>query len=147
MSQILQDLQGPLSLLGRIMLCTIFLSAAVANKIPQFKAVVKSMANEGVPSPEVMLSAAIVFLILGSLSVILGFQARIGASLLFVFLVFATYFYHDFWHMPPAFFENQVAHSLKNLGLGGAMLFIIANGPGAWSLDNRFKAAPQPPPT
>jgi len=146
MSQILQDLQGPLSLLGRIMLCTIFLSAAVANKIPQFSAVVKSMEKEGVPAPEVMLSAAIAFLILGSLSVILGFQARIGAGLLFVFLVLATYFYHDFWNMPPAYFENQVAHSLKNLGLGGAMLFIVANGPGAWSLDNRFKVKPLPTP-
>jgi len=140
----LQLLQGPLSLLGRIMLCAIFFTAAVANKIPQFSEVAKSMAKEGVPAPEVMLAGAIVFLTLGSLCVIAGFQARIGAGLLFVFLVLATYFFHDFWNMPPAYFENQVAHSLKNLGLAGAMVFIIANGPGAWSFDNWRRTKPAP---
>ena len=129
------------------MLCTIFLSAAVAQKIPHFAEVAKSMGKEGVPAPEVMLSGAITFLILGSLSVIAGFKARIGAGLLFIFLVLATYYFHDFWNMPPAYFENQVAHSLKNLGLGGAMLFIVANGPGAWSLDNRLSSVPAPQPT
>ena len=142
----LQLLQGPLSLLGRIMLCAIFLTSAVANKIPHFAEVTKSMAREGVPAPQMMLTGAIAFLTIGSLCVIAGFRARIGAGLLFIFLVLATYFFHDFWNMPPAYFENQVAHSLKNLGLGGAMIFIIANGPGAWSLDNlrKSKLAPQP---
>jgi len=37
-------------------------------------------------------------LIVGSLSVILGFHARCGAALL-VFLVLATYYFHDFWTM------------------------------------------------
>ena len=78
----LQLLQGPLSLLGRIMLCAIFFTAAVANKIPQFSEVVKSMAKEGVPAPELMLTGAIVFLTIGSLCVITGFQARIGAAAL-----------------------------------------------------------------
>jgi putative oxidoreductase len=144
MSQILRDLQGPLSLLGRIMLCAIFLSSTFANKIPNFRETVSSMRAERVPAPEAALTGAIIFLILGSVLVIVGFQARIGAGLLFIFLVLATYFFHDFWHMPPAYFENQVAHSLKNLGLGGAMLFIIANGPGAWSLDN-LRRRPKPP--
>lgn len=146
MSQILKDLQGPLSLLGRIMLCAIFLSSTAAQKIPHFAEVAKSMAKEGVPAPEVMLGGAIAFLILGSVLVIIGWKARFGAGLLFIFLVLATYFYHDFWNMPPAYFENQVAHSLKNLGLGGAMLFIIANGPGAWSLDTCFAAKPSAEP-
>lgn len=144
MSQILRDLQGPISLLGRIMLCAIFLSSAVANKIPNFAAVAKAMDKEGVPAADVMLSGAIAFLIIGSVCVVLGFKARIGAGLLFAFLVVATYFFHDFWNMPVAEYDNQIAHSLKNLALGGAMLFIVANGPGAWSLDNRTKAATEP---
>jgi putative oxidoreductase len=138
-------MQGPLSLLGRIMLCTIFLSAAAAQKIPHFQEVTKSMAIEGVPAPELMLGGAIVFLIVGSLSVMAGLKARFGAGLLFIFLVLATYYYHDFWNMPPAYLDNQIAHSLKNLGLGGAMLFIIANGPGAWSLDHLMKRPPAQP--
>lgn len=140
----LQKLQGPVSLLGRIMLCTIFLLAAVANKIPQFSSVVQIMAKEGVPMPEVALVGAIVFLIAGSLFVITGFQARIGAGLLLAFLVNATFFFHDFWTMPPARQPEEMAHFMKNLGLAGAMLFIIANGSGAWSLDHRLAAKSQP---
>jgi putative oxidoreductase len=136
----LQLLQGPLSLLGRIMLCTIFLTSAVANKIPHFTVVAKEMGKVGVPAPQAMLAGAILFLIVGGVCVVTGFKARLGAALLFIFLILATYFFHDFWNMPPAYLENQVAHSLKNLGLAGAMLLIIANGPGAWSLDECLKA-------
>jgi putative oxidoreductase len=140
----LQLLQGPLSLLGRLMLCTIFLTAAVANKIPHFTEVAKEMSKVGVPAPQAMLAGAILFLIVGGLCVATGFKARFGAGLLFIFLVLATYFFHDFWNMPLAYFENQVAHSLKNLGLAGAMLFVIANGPGAWSLDECLRAKSSP---
>jgi putative oxidoreductase len=85
------------ALLGRILLGTIFLLSALGNKIPHFQAVAGSMAKEGVPAPQVMLAGAIIFLIAGSVSVILGYQARIGAALLLVFLVLATYYFHDFW--------------------------------------------------
>jgi uncharacterized membrane protein YphA (DoxX/SURF4 family) len=32
---------------------------------------------------------------------------------------------------------------MKNLALMGTMLFLVANGTGPWSLDNRGKAAAQ----
>src|SRR5262249_22749935 len=111
-----------------------------------FAEVAKEMNKVGVPVPQVMLAGAIVFLIVGGVCVVTGYKARVGAALLFIFLILATYYFHDFWNMPPAYIENQVAHSLKNLGLGGAMLFTIANGPGAWSVDQclKVKLPPQP---
>ena len=140
------SIQGPVAVLGRVLLSLIFLLAAVGNKIPHFQDVANVMEHAGVPAPQFMLVGAIAFLLVGSVSVILGYKARIGAGLLFAFLVLATYFFHDFWNMPVAEFENQVAHSLKNLALGGAMLFIIANGSGAWSLDNRIPIKPHTEP-
>jgi putative oxidoreductase len=128
-------IQGPLSLLGRLMLCTIFLLSAIGNKIPNFNSVANYMASEGVPLPQVMLTGAIVFLIAGSLSVILGYRARIGATLLLIFLVLATYYFHDFWTLPPDQQQGEMIQFMKNLGLAGAMVMTIANGSGAWSLD------------
>lgn len=137
-------LQGAVSVLGRVLLCTIFLLAAVGNKIPHFQAVAASMAHEGVPAPQVMLAGAIVFLIVGSVSVIVGYKARFGAALLLVFLVLATYYYHDFWTVrEPQAQQEQMIHFMKNLGLMGAMLFIMANGAGAMSLDARASWARQ----
>ena len=118
-----RTLQGILAVLGRVLLCTIFFTAAVGNKIPNFQAVAGYMAKEGVPAPQVMLAGAIVFLIVGSISIVLGYKARIGAFLLLVFLALATYFFHDFWTLSdPQARQEQMIQFMKNLGLMGAML-------------------------
>ncbi|MDR3620056.1 MAG: DoxX family protein [Paludisphaera borealis] len=133
--------QGVLSVVGRFALSTIFLLAAVGNKIPNFEGVSKVMAAKGIPAPGFMLVGAIAFLIAGSLSVIVGYKARIGAFLLLVFLVLASYYFHDFWRLAdPKEQQEQTIQFMKNLSMMGAMLFIIANGAGAWSLDARRRA-------
>ncbi len=130
-------LQGVGSLLGRVMLVTIFFMSAIGNKIPNFSGVAGYMASEGVPLPKLMLAGAIVFLIAGSLSIIAGWQARIGAGLLLVFLVLATYFFHDFWTFEGQEQQMQTIQFMKNLGLMGAMVFLISNGSGTMSLESR----------
>jgi putative oxidoreductase len=131
-------LQGILAVLGRVMLCTIFFMAAVGNKIPNFNKVAELMAGKHIPAPQIMLVGAIVFLIAGSLSIILGYKARIGATLLLIFLVLATYYFHDFWHATDdKEKQEQMIQFMKNLGLMGAMLLIIANGTGPMSLDEK----------
>jgi putative oxidoreductase len=98
------------------------------------------MASEGVPMPQVALAGAIVFLIVGSLSVIAGFKVRFGAALLLVFLVLATYFFHDFWKFEGQEQQMQMIQFMKNLSLMGTMVFLMANGAGAMSLDARLGA-------
>ena len=129
-------LSGITAVLGRLFLCTIFLMSAVGKKIPDFEGVAGFMASEGVPAASIMLAGAIVFLIAGSLSIIVGYRARVGATLLLVFLILATYFFHDFWTFEDAKAqEMQMIQFMKNLSMMGAMLFIIANGAGSMSLD------------
>ncbi|MBI1346346.1 DoxX family membrane protein [bacterium] len=130
-------MQAVLSVLARLMLVTIFVMSAVGNKIPQFSNVAQYMGSEGVPAPQVMLAGAIVFLLVGSGLVLTGFHARFGAALLAVFLVLATYYFHDFWNATGDAVQMQMIQFMKNLGLLGAMLFIIANDSGAGSLDRR----------
>ena len=131
----MKQLQGILAVTGRVLLCIIFLMAAVGNKIPHFSEVAQVMASKGIPQPKLMLAGAIVFLLAGSLSVITGYRARIGASLLLVFLVLATYYFHNFWTIADAKAQQeQMIHFMKNLSIMGAMLFIIANGPGPMSI-------------
>ena len=129
-------LQGILTVAGRVTLSTIFFLSAVGNKIPHFQDVAGVMEKVGVPAPQLMLSGAISFLIVGSLSVALGFKARWGASLLLVFLVLATYYFHAFWLLEGPEQQAQMIQFMKNLSLVGAMLMVIANGSGPMSLDN-----------
>jgi putative oxidoreductase len=142
-----RTLQGILAVLGRVMLCTIFSMAAVGNKIPNFRAVADVMASKGIPAPTIMLVGAIVFLIAGSLSIILGYKARIGATLLLIFLVLATYYFHfhDFQQATDQKEKTeQMIQIMKNMGLMGAMLLIIANGPGPMSLDEKAAGLGRP---
>lgn len=122
------------------MLATIFLMSALGSKIPNFGSVAEYMASKGVPAASLMLVGAIAFLILGSLSIVLGYKARLGAGMLIVFLALATYFFHDFWSFAPDSkdFEAQMIQFMKNLGLAGAMVMLVANGAGPGSLDNRI---------
>jgi putative oxidoreductase len=133
-----QTLRGPLTVVGRVLLCTIFLMAAVGNRIPHFSQVAKVMASVGIPAPQLLLVGAIVFLIVGSLSVMVGYHARIGAALLLTFLVLASYYFHPFWKLDGQAQQEQMIHFMKNLSMMGAMLFIMANGSGPMSLDSRL---------
>ncbi|MGF1578286.1 MAG: DoxX family protein [Gemmataceae bacterium] len=135
-------LQNVLSVFGRVCLCVIFLMSAVGKKIPDFNGTVEYMEGEmpfSVDVLRILLVGAIAFLILGSVSIIAGYWARIGAFLLLVFLGLATYFFHDFWTFDPESkeFQMQMLNFMKNLGLFGGLLFIMANGSGAGSLDSK----------
>ena len=134
--------RGVIGFIGRAMLCAIFISSALMNKIPRFDAVTQQMADAGVPEPKLMLIGAIVFMLLGSLLVLTGIAARIGATLLLIFLVAATFFFHDFWtnpDTPEAVVQaanitshdvrmNEMIHFMKNLAIGGALVMIIGRG-------------------
>lgn len=119
------------------MIATIFLMSAVGNKIPNFGQTDQYMTANGVPLPSLSLVAAIVFLIVGSVSVVLGYYARIGASLLLVFLILATYFFHNFWAYEGQEQQLQMIQFMKNLSMMGTMVFIMAVGSGPLSLDAR----------
>ena len=126
------------TVVGRVAIAVIFLMSALGNKIPQFNGVAAYMASEGVPASKIMLAGAIAFLIAGSLSIILGFRARVGATLLLIFLILATYFFHDFWNFEGQQQQDQMIQFMKNLSMMGTMLFLIGNGSGAGSLDSKL---------
>jgi putative oxidoreductase len=133
----LNPICGILAVLGRMVLCAIFLGA-VAKFIPDFKATAEFMDKNGVPQPQILLAGAIVFLIVGSVSVVLGYRARFGALLLLIFLVLAAYYFHAFWKLEEGVEkQNQMAHFMKNVSMAGAMLFIMGNGSGPMSLDRK----------
>ncbi len=138
------QIRGIVAVVGRIMLSMVFLMSAVGNKIPDFQKVAGYMTSEGVPASQLMLAGAIVFLIVGSISVIVGYKARVGATLLLIFLVLATYYLHDFWtYADAAEKQQQMIQFTKNMALMGAMLLVIANGSGLLSVDSNPNLKPE----
>jgi putative oxidoreductase len=125
-------------LLGRFLITFLFLRSGI-EKIGNFTGVAGGMAAKGMPYAEVFLVGAIVIEIVGSLCVLLGWQARWGALALLVFLVPATLIFHSFWAIDPAQLKemtNQTNHFFKNVAIMGALVFIIGVGSGPLSLSS-----------
>lgn len=137
----MSTVQSLLAPVGRLMIAVIYLMSAVGNKIPNFNNVAGYMKSVGIPATQLMLVGAIAFLILGSLSIVVGYKTRIGASLLLIFLVLATYYFHPFWKFEGQENQQQMIQFMKNLSLMGTMVFLIAVGPGPMSLDGKKTAA------
>jgi len=135
MQQMADAVHGFVSLLGRLMIAVVFASAVV-NKVTQFSSTAAYMASEGVPNPKFALFGAIGLLLIGGLSLILGAWTRIGAIFLFIFLMAASFYFHDFWRFAdPGQRQLQTIQFMKNLAIGGGLLSLAAYGGGPWSID------------
>ena len=127
--------KGVLAVLGRTMLCLVFLLTLGVELIPNFDRVVQGMASKGIPSPKLLLLVEIGLLLVGSLSVILGCHSRVGALLLLLCLVATSYTFHDFWTgWTVATRQQQMMQLVQNVSVMGAMLLVIINGPGPMTI-------------
>jgi putative oxidoreductase len=123
------------SLLGRIALAVLFLSSAVAHSVFWSASVQETIAG-GIPAPVASLTLGLGLEYVGGVMVLLGLRTRIGATLLIVFMVFATAYFKDFWSSAtpdPA----QIQAFLVNVAVIGGLLILLASGPGPISLDKR----------
>ena len=122
---------GPLA--GRILITAIFLLSGY-HKIIGFAGVSGMLAKMGMPVPDLLTAGAIACEIGGGLMVLLGWNACWGALLLVVFTIPATLMFHNFWAVGPAEYQNQLIHFQKNLAIVGGLLYVMATGPGPYSL-------------
>ena len=117
-----------LLLFGRILLSVFFVVEAI-DKIRRFKEWTQVVAEAGMPWPAAEMVLVITLLVLGSLSLVTGWQVRIGAILLIVFLI------------PTALLFESGGSSIKSVSLLGALLVLMAVGPGRFAIG----ATPTPP--
>lgn len=123
---------GPL--VGRILLALIFLMSGI-GKIGGFAGTAGYMASKGMPMVEVLLAITIVIELGAALMIIAGYKARLGALALFLWMIPVSVIFHNFWAAPTAEQQIQMIMFMKNLGLMGGMLYIMAFGSGPMSVD------------
>lgn len=120
-------LQSWVPLVARVFLSAVFIRAGI-TKILNPEGTQAYMAKFGVPGW--LLIPTIIVLLVGGLSVLLGYKARWGAALLIGFLIPATLIFHT------DFSQNlEVIQFFKNLALMGGLLLVVAYGAGSLSLD------------
>jgi putative oxidoreductase len=124
---------GPLVLLGRLFFVLIFVMAGPNHFRSQ---TIAYAASQGVPLASIAVPVSGLIAILGGLSILLGFRAKLGAWLIAVFLVGVTPMLHNFWTFAdPMMRQMQMIMFMKNVSMLGAALLITQFGSGPWSLD------------
>jgi putative oxidoreductase len=81
----------------------------------------------GMPMTQLLAIAAGALELICGLMIALNFGARFFAVVLILFVVAATYYYHDFWNQAGVEARNNQVHALKNLSLIGALLMIAGS--------------------
>ena len=125
-----------LSLLGRVLLGLMFLMSSI-NKIADPGGTQQYMTAMGMTwMTTLFYLGAVAVELAGSLSLLLGYRARAGAWLLFLFLIPTTLIFHTHFADP-----NQMIHFLKNLSVMGGLLYVAAHGAGRLSMDEGLERA------
>ena len=130
-------IEGPIVLLGRLFFALIFLMAGPNHFSSQ---TIAYSASQAVPLASIAVPFSGVLAIVGGLSILLGYRARIGAWLIVLFLVGVTPTMHKFWGVPdPMMHQMQMIMFMKNVAMLGGALLITQFGSGPLSLDSRRK--------
>ena len=117
--------------IGRLLISALFLLSAY-NKIFSIDGTMSWMEGFGIPG--LLLYPTIALEIILPLFIIIGYNARLSAGLLAIFCVITAFIFHyDFAD------QIQTIAFLKNIGLAGGFLFVVANGTKEWSIDNKKK--------
>ncbi len=128
--QILPDL---LPLISRIFISGVFILSAF-GQIYAFLGTRVFMIIKGIPFSSFTLVVALVFEILGGLSLLLGFRVKWGIWLLIIFIIPVSFIFHTKTLNPL-----EMMHMMKNIAIIGGLLTFVYYKPGKYSLDYLFE--------
>jgi uncharacterized membrane protein YphA (DoxX/SURF4 family) len=80
--------------------------------------------------PQLLAIAAGAFEVISGLMIALNFGTRFFAILLIIFVMAATFYFHDFWNQASPDNAKTIMDALKNLSIIGALFMIAGYGRG-----------------
>lgn len=129
----LEKLNPLFDLAGRVFVAILFVPAGW-EKIAGYAGTQGYMESAGLPGA--LLPLVILVELGGGLAILVGWQTRIAAFFLAGFCLVSALLFH---FQPED--QMQMINFMKNVAIAGGLLFLVANGAGALSLDHRLKKA------
>jgi putative oxidoreductase len=121
-----------LPLIGRLLIGLPFMMSGII-KIMGSDATIALIQSSTLPLPAPLAYIGAFAVEIGcGLLIMLGYHTRIVAAVFAVFCLATAVFFHADFADP-----NQTFHFIKNIIMTGGLLQIVANGAGAFSIDNR----------
>jgi putative oxidoreductase len=125
-------LWGPVVLLGRIFFAIVFIFGTIGHFNGQD---LPYAIQAGVPLAKIMVPLSGAIAVVGGLSILFGYKAKLGSWLIVLFLVPVTLMMHNFWAVAGPMRAMQLTNFYKNLSILGGAFLISQFGAGPWSLD------------
>ena len=108
------------------MISSAFLGALAISATTKVKQHVDRIRDIGLPCPGIVLWVGFSIQAVGGTMLVLDIRADIDASLLIIFTVMATMFFHRFWNVDDQFRRHlYVSLVLSNIAIIGALLLTI----------------------
>ena len=124
-----------LVLLGRIFYSAIFISSGISHFSSE---AIHYAQRYNVPYAEFLVPFSGALAVLGGISILLGYKARLGAWMIILFLIPVTLKMHHFWDIQALGLKVvQQAMFMKNLSMLGAAFLIAYWGAGPYSLSKK----------
>ena len=92
----------------------------------------------GMSTPQLLAIGVGAFEIIAGLMIALNFGARFFAILLIIFVLLATFYFHDFWNQASPENARTLIDALKNLSIVGALFMIAGYGRGPRSSEPAY---------
>ena len=124
-----------LFLIGRIIVGLFYLFNAL-NHFSQVNMLSGYAQSKGVPAPKVAVLGSGLLLLIGGLSILLGYQPVIGVAAVVIFFLGVTFKMHNFWSIDdPQMKMMEMTNFMKNMALmGSALMFLLIPTPWPYSL-------------
>lgn len=112
-------------IVSRLLLGGAFVFAGLRN-LTNIPVLTSMLAGRGVPLPRLALLAGIILQIVCGALVMAGLWISAAAMGLILFLVIATYLFHNFWDHQGIDRGNRINGVVSNVALVGAFLLVVA---------------------
>jgi len=122
------------SALGRLLIALIFIRAGI-NKLGSIAATAATMRNHGIPYPDILVWGAVALELGGGLMLVAGLYARWVALALFFYTFSLAMIFHAYWTVSDPAARIDASSFFGHLSMMGGMLFVVALGAGAYSVD------------
>ena len=118
--------------IGRILFGLIFIASGL-SKIGDWDKTISYMESHNMVFSPFFLIMAILLQVAGGLSIITSYKTKIGTILLMIFILPATFIFHNFWALSAEteleiiIQQAEMVSFLKNITIIGALLLIFNN--------------------
>jgi len=115
-----------LFLIGRIIVGLFYLSSAL-NHFQNTDMMAQYAGSKGVPAPRASIIITGLVLLIGGLTILIGFFPLVGIALLVIFLLGTAFIIHNFWTVEDEQTRQmEMVQFMKDLALAGSLLMFVA---------------------